>query len=169
LENETGLETGTAIIDPKLLRPGRIDDKNMLARMYEANFTHEEIALHFGVSREAVTKMLGRLDLHRERANPAEFQEKMQNEILIRMENMLQYMSPEKMNKASLSQLIIAFGTLYDKYRLNRGESTENIATLNIHKIGESDISKIRDIIAKVTEEKLNKVRQEYTKDRGAE
>lgn len=154
-----------SLVDPKLLKAGAINDKNMLARLFEAGFTHEEIADHFGVSRVAVTNMINRMELQRKTSNPAEFQEKMQEEILIRMENILKYMSPDKLNKASLSQLIIAFGTLYDKYRLSRGESTSNTAVLNIQKIADSDLDKIREIIAKSTQEKLQAVRKTYHVD----
>lgn len=154
-----------ALVDPRLLKPGLINDLNMLARLFEAGFTHEEIASYFGVSREAVTKKIGRMDLHREASNPALFQEKMQEEILMRMENLLKYMSPDKMNKASLSQIIIAFGTLYDKFRLSRGESTQNVASVNVHKLAGADIQSIRDIIAKHTVEKLNRVKLEHSTD----
>jgi len=151
-----------AVVDPTLLKPGCINDKNMLVRLYAAGLTHEEIAAFFGTSRTAVTKMIGRMDLTREVANPAIFQEKMQEEILIKMESILGYMSPEKMNKASLSQLIMAFGTLYDKMRLHRGESTSNVASLNVHKLADGDLEKIRDIIKKHTASKLEKVKKEY-------
>ena len=162
---KAAMTAASSLVDPLLLKSGCIDDKNMLARMFAAGFTHDEIAAHFGVNRSAVTKMIARMDLIREASNPAVFQEKMQEEILVRMETILKYMSPEKMNKASLSQLIMAFGTLYDKMRLHRGESTQNVASLSIHKINEGDLDKIRDIIKKHTQIKLNKVRKEYVQE----
>lgn len=152
--------------DPKLMRPGKIDDKGMFARMYSAGFTHEEIAQHFGVSREAVTRMVTRMDLVRETTNPALFQEKMQEEILIRMEAILKYMTPEKMNKASLSQLVITFGTLYDKLRLSRGESTQNIANLNIHAFEGGDLEQIKEVIRRRTQAKLQSVKKQYDKEK---
>ncbi len=82
--------------------------------------------------------------------------------MLIRMEHLLKYMTPEKMNKASLSQLVMAFGILMDKVRLTRGESTQNIAAINIHKLDGTDLDKIRDIIKRHTQAKLSKVKETY-------
>ena len=149
----------------RLMKPGKINDKGMLSRLFIAGLTHEEIADYFGVSRESVTKMIGRMELAREASNPALFQEKMQEELLIRMEAILKYMTPEKMNKASLSQLIMAFGILFDKVRLSRGESTQNVAAVNIHKLDSADLEKIRNVIQKHTQAKLAKVKSEYDKE----
>jgi hypothetical protein len=154
--------TSTDLIDPKLLKPGVINDKGMLARLYSAGLTHEEIADYFGVTRVAVTKMIMREGLERDLTDPIAFKENMHDEILRRMEILLRYMSPDKMNKASLSQLIMAFGTLYDKMRLHRGESTANVASVNIHKIDPSDLKHIREIISRQTAKKLTEVKKEY-------
>lgn len=147
-------------VDPRLMKPGKIDDKGMFTRLYIAGLTHEEIASYFGVSREAVSKMVARMDLVRETTNPTLFQQRMEEEILIRMEAIMRYMTPDKMTKASLSQLTMALGILYDKLRLQRGESTQNVASLNVHAFGEEDLGKIRDIIQKRTQEKLKKARR---------
>ena len=149
-------------VDPPLMKPGKIDDKGMFTRLYIAGLTHEEIASYFGVSREAVSKMVARMDLVRETTNPSLFQQRMEEEILIRMESIMRYMTPDKMTKASLSQLVMALGILYDKLRLQRGESTHNVANLNIHAFGEEDLSKIRDIIQKRTQDKLKKTKKTY-------
>jgi predicted DNA-binding protein YlxM (UPF0122 family) len=149
----------------RLMKPGRIHDKGMLSRLFMAGLTHDEIADYFGVSREAVTKMISRMNLDRDATNPAIFQEQLQNEMLIRMEAILKYMTPEKMNKASLAQLIMAFGTLFDKVRLTRGESTQNVAAINIHKLDSADLEKIRDVIKKHTQAKLEKVKSAYDKE----
>lgn len=156
---------GKGVIDPQLIKPGKIDDKAMLVRLFEAGLTHDQIAAYFGVSRVAVTKMVARMNLARELTNPTLFQERMQEEILIRMENVLRYMTPDKMDKASLSQLTMTFGILFDKLRLARGQSTENVASVNIHKIAEGDLDRIREIIAKNTRQKLEDVRKEYVED----
>ena len=165
MKKKQELAVARELVSPSLLKPGTINDKTRFVRLFEAGFTHDEIADIFGVSRVAVTNMVTRMDLIREAANPSLFQEKMQEEILIRMEAILKYMTPEKMNKASLSQLIMAFGVLYDKMRLQRGESTSNVASLSVHKIDVQDLDKIKDIIKKHTSAKLKKVRAEYDKE----
>ena len=166
----TGREHSLPADLTRMMKPGKINDKGMFTRLYAAGLTHDEIADYFGVSRESVTKMASRMDLVRETANPLLFQERMQEEMLIRMEAILKYMTPDKMNKASLSQLVLAFGILMDKVRLTRGESTQNIAAVNVHKLDSKDIDKIRDIIQKHTQAKLAKVKEEYEKveSRGA-
>ncbi len=163
----TGREHSLPTDLSKMLKPGKINDKGMFTRLYAAGLTHDEIADYFGVARESVTKMASRMDLVRETANPLLFQERMQEEMLIRMEAILKYMTPDKMNKASLSQLVLAFGILMDKVRLTRGESTQNIAAVNVHKLDSKDIDKIRDIIQKHTQAKLAKVKEEYEKVEG--
>ena len=156
------VEQAKSLVPARILRPGCIDNKNMFARLFGAGFTHEEIAAHFGVSRIAVTKMVKRMGLERKLVDPLEFQNRLQDEILIRMENIMRSITPDKMNNASLSQLIMAFGILYDKMRLGRGESTSNVASLNIHKIDPGDLTKIKEVIRKHTAQKLQKVHETY-------
>ena len=46
----------------------------------------------------------------------------------------LNSITPEDLKKAGLSQKMMAFGVLYDKERLERGQSTENIAYADMAK-----------------------------------
>ena len=49
----------------------------------------------------------------------------------------LNSINPDDLKKAGLSQKMMAFGVLYDKERLERGQSTENIAYADITKAQE--------------------------------
>ena len=53
----------------------------------------------------------------------------------------LNSLTPKDLEKAALSQKIMAYGVLYDKERLERGQSTENIAY--------ADITKAQEIVDK--------------------
>lgn len=146
-----------------LIKPGKINDKDRFKRLFAAGLTHEEIADFFGVSRVAVTYMVKRLQLENPKYTPEEFKARMEHEMLERMQKVLGSMSHDKIERASLSQLIMTFGILFDKVRLNRGESTQNVASLNLHKIDPKALESIKQIIAIQTEKKMAETKQKYT------
>ena len=146
-----------------LIKPGKINDKDRFKRLFAAGLTHEEIADFFGVSRVAVTYMVKRLKLENPKYTPEEFKARMEHEMLERMQKVLGSMSHDKIERASLSQLIMTFGILFDKVRLNRGESTQNVASLNLHKIDPKALESIKQIIAIQTEKKMAETKQKYT------
>jgi hypothetical protein len=146
-----------------LIKPGKINDKDRFKRLFAAGLTHEEIADFFGVSRVAVTYMAKRLKLENPKYTPEEFKARMEHEMLERMQKVLGSMSHDKIERASLSQLIMTFGILFDKVRLNRGESTQNVASLNLHKIDPKALESIKQIIAIQTEKKMAETKQKYT------
>ena len=60
----------------------------------------------------------------------------------------LNSINPEDLKKAGLSQKMMAYGVLYDKERLERGQSTENIAyqdTLKAQQIVQDKIKSFND------------------------
>jgi hypothetical protein len=148
-----------------LLKPGRIDDLEKFKKLFYAGLTHAEIADVFGVTRELVTIRANKLGLTRINLSTQDFKVRMESEMLDRMQKILLAMTPEKVDKSSLSQLIMAFGILFDKVRLNRGESTQNVASLNLHKIDPKAIDSIKEIIARETEKKLRETRKEYVRE----
>jgi hypothetical protein len=145
-----------------LLKPGRINDKALFKRLFSAGLTHEEIANFFGVTRVAVTYMARRMQLENPKYTPEEFKARMEHEMLERMQRVLSFMTCDKMERASLSQLIMTFGILFDKVRLNRGESTQNVASLNLHKIDPKALDSIRQIISLQTEKKMAETKAKY-------
>lgn len=146
----------------QLIKPGKIDDKSKFKRLFMAGLTHDEIAEFFGVGRTAVTYMVRRLKLEPARYSPEEFKARMEHEMLARMQKLLGFMTTDKIEKASLSQLIMTFGILFDKVRLQRGESTQNVASLNLHKIDSKALESIKQIIALQTEKKIKETKQKY-------
>lgn len=146
----------------RLLKPGRIDDKDKFKRLFKAGLTHEEIADFFGVARNNVSIMAKKLQVESGRYTPEQFKARMETEMLNRMQLILGAMDPQKIERASLSQLIMAFGILFDKVRLNRGESTQNVASLNLHKIDPKALESIKEIIARQTELKMIETKKKY-------
>lgn len=157
------VEQARALVAPELLKPGKIDDKTKLKRLHMAGLNHDEIAEFFGVSRVAVTKMVGKMGLDCPKYTPEEFKARMEHEMLERMNKLLGSMTPDKIASASLSQLIMAFGILYDKVRLQRGESTQNVAALNVHKLDPKALEAIKAVIDMETNKKLAEARKSYS------
>jgi hypothetical protein len=87
--------------------------------------TYEEIAKQFGCCKQSVQEALapfqvpdgGTVDLFKDR----------RADILAATQvRLLQGLTDEKIKQAKLGELSIAFGTLFDKERLERGQSTQN-------------------------------------------
>jgi hypothetical protein len=131
-------------------------------RLFQLGLTHEEIAEFFGVSREMVTMRVKKLGLERIKYSPTEFKHNMETELLGRMQKILNSMSDDKVERASLSQLIMAFGIMFDKMRLMRGESTQNVAALNVHQLDPTALESIRAIIGEQTAKKLAAAKKDY-------
>lgn len=161
------IELAGALAPANLLKPGKIrgEDIPKLKKFYALGMTHEELADIFGVTREAITHRVKKLGLARNHWTPSEFKQRMETEMLDRMQKLLNAMSVDKVEKASLSQLIMAFGILFDKVRLQRGESTQNVAALQVHKLDPGAIASIKEIIAQQTERKLAETRKTYPKE----
>ncbi len=69
--------------------------------------------------------------IERERVNGVRDMEKVSREIRKLLKRMMPFFTKEKMDKATVTQLGIAVGTLIDKYRLLNGESTQNISVVH--------------------------------------
>jgi len=156
------VQAALAVAPPNLVRPGTINDIVKFKRLFQLGLTHEEIAEFFGVSREMVTMRVKKLGLERIKYSPTEFKHNMETELLGRMQKILNSMSDDKVERASLSQLIMAFGIMFDKMRLMRGESTQNVAALNVHQLDPTALESIRAIIGEQTAKKLAAAKKDY-------
>ena len=156
------VQAALAVAPPCLVRQGTINDIVKFKRLFQLGLTHEEIAEFFGVSREVVTIRVKKLGLERIKYTPTEFKHNMETELLGRMQKILNSMSDDKVERASLSQLIMAFGIMFDKMRLMRGESTQNVAALNVHALDPTALESIREIIGQQTAKKLAAAKKDY-------
>lgn len=75
---------------------------------------------------------------------------------LARVQQILfQYITPDKLKKASLSQLVLAIGLMYDKERLEQGKPTEHVAHAHLSKMHPDDLKAIKDLVRQTTDRKL--------------
>jgi hypothetical protein len=73
----------------------------------------------------------------------------------------LQYITPQKLKKASINQLGTLFGIMYDKEQLERGRATSHTMTVNVQAIDPKIMHKIQEAIALSTQQKLQESRKE--------
>lgn len=77
-------------------------------------------------------------------------------DVLARVQQILfQYITPDKLKKASLSQLVLAIGLMYDKERLEQGKPTEHVAHAHLQKMHPTDLKAIQDLVKQTTQRKL--------------
>ena len=124
-------------------------------------YTQAEIAEQMGVTRVAIAKamakcspsLLAKRDLNaykRDRANIlAELQQ-----------TLMRYVTPKKIESASLSQIITCMAILYDKERLERNNSTENVAiNVKVENLDETVKAKMTDLIREMTQKRIEQAR----------
>lgn len=121
-------------------------------------YTHKQIAEALNVSRGAVTKAISKLPPALLGSRDAAEYKALRIQIFQDMQRLiLQYITPAKLRKASIIQLGTLFGIFYDKERLERGMSTENVASVNIHQIDPEAMKAIKEAIKVTTRKKLEK------------
>jgi hypothetical protein len=124
--------------------------------LHEGNITKTAEAL--GVTRAAVTKRKNLLpegalihsvdDYRKKRADTfADFQR-----------IILQYVTHDKMKKASLNQLGTLFGIFYDKERLEKNLATEHIAHAIQKNLSPDDMKAVKELVTKMTNQKREAV-----------
>lgn len=91
--------------------------------------SYQEIADYFGVAKPSVWEAL-RPYVHDIEINLDTFKEKRADLMAHAQARTLALLTNEDIQKASARDKVIIFGTLYDKERLERGQSTSNISVL---------------------------------------
>lgn len=103
------------------------------------NLTYKQIGELLGCSDANICKRLA--PFRESLDNLGSFKENRADLLAVYQREILKQLTPDHIKKARLTEITTAFGTLYDKERLERGQSTENIAY--------ADLSKTREAIAK--------------------
>lgn len=136
------------LIKPKVNHqgpPSKIDLNRTLV-MIKAGLNHEEIGKVFGVSGSAVCQQINKyitdgIDLDFYKQNRADIFASKQAQIL-------KSLSQRKIDKASAYQMTGMLGILYDKERLERGQSTANVAYADMNRDAkemEREIKRLQD------------------------
>jgi hypothetical protein len=119
----------------------------------DGNVTHAAEAL--GVTRHAIVKRRDKLPEGILAKDIDTFRQKRADTLARVQQIMLQYITPEKLKKASLSQLVLAFGLMFDKERLEQGKPTEHVAHAHLSKMHPDDLKMIKEMVKQSTERKL--------------
>lgn len=106
---------------------GKLDLERVAELRIKNGLSHREIGKMLGVDSSTVCRALKRLGLESDDIDHTKCFKTYRADILAsRQLQILENLTDEKLAKASARDLAIVFGTLYDKERLERGESTQN-------------------------------------------
>ena len=118
-------------------------------------------AEELGVSRAAVIKRRKNLPAGVLAPDIKEFRVK-RADIFAEVQKLaLQYITPDKLKKASLQQLATLLGVMYDKERLEKGLATEHIARVNYDVLDKETKKQLKEFTKNYTEKKLKAVTYE--------
>ena len=122
-------------------KPGKID-KDTAVKMLDGGKSQQEVAKAFGVSKQAVSQLLQRIQPDRQELEAFKRQRgdilnALQSKSMNFLNQVLDSVSEEQIRSLTASQKMDAlrtgsqvFGIMYDKRRLETGQSTANIYTL---------------------------------------
>src|SRR3990172_5314196 len=94
----------------------------------EQGLNHDEIAAIAGVTRSAITHRLNDAEYTPQRLKA--YKEYRADILAYYQTLLLNALTPSEINKMAPRDRVLAFGVLYDKERLERGQSTSNIAAI---------------------------------------
>lgn len=118
--------------------------------------THQELADAMNVSRPAITRALQRVpSTLLEVRSVDQFIAKRAQMFAEIQQQIVRYITPEKLKNASLNQLGTLFGIFYDKERLETNQTTANIAAVNVHAMDDDTKKFIAQAIQASTQKKL--------------
>ena len=154
-------------------RKRRIEQDELVAlateRLSDGTFrTHKMMAEKLDVTTSAVTKALKKVppalldsrDVMEFRRNRADAFAELQRQILM-------YISPDKLKKASLSQLGTLLGIMYDKEALEQGRATSHVAVVSQQKMDPATVKLLKDAIKANAQAKLASVQRPESQNSG--
>jgi hypothetical protein len=119
----------------------------------EGNVTKAAEAL--GVTRAAVVKRRDMLPEGILAKDIDTFRQKRADTLARVQQILFQYITPDKLKKASLSQLVMAIGLLFDKERVETNKPSEYIAHAHLSKMHPDDLKIVKEMVQKTTERKV--------------
>jgi transcriptional regulator len=138
----TALIDPTTDVKPLTSKPKKIPIEYIL-ELRDKKLSPTEIAKRLECSIANITQRLKRYD---ERIGSVEAFKKHRAEVMAeKQKEVLGHLTEEKLKKANAKDLCIVYGTLYDKERLERGQSTTNVGLQASVKIAEDIASGNKD------------------------
>jgi hypothetical protein len=119
------------------------------------NATLTEIGKKYGLTKQAVQQRLARLGISKSNLFSTvvnAFKAKRADLLTLKQAEIYSYMTPDKLNTAPLQALTTSLAILYDKERLERGQSTENIDIQQITASLEEIRKRKEELLAKLDE-----------------
>jgi hypothetical protein len=92
----------------------------------QRGLSHAQIGKLLGCSHQNITQLVKRYG--REFEGLADFKESKGDYLLAKQRQLLDGITPKKIDKMSGKDLAISFGVIFDKHRLETGESTSNLS-----------------------------------------
>jgi len=163
VSGQTGLKPsppkGVACEKPH--KDGNLKDEALMTKCYYGTpLTHDELATIFGVSRVAVTNKVKKLGLERKYETPAEYEAKMGDDLMNKIQVIMNQITADKISKASLSQLGTLLGILYDKRQLHEKRGTPEISYVGVvHKFDPKSLEQLKDVMKVETQKRIEESR----------
>lgn len=122
-------------------------------------YTQAEMAEQLGVSRVAVSKQMAKMSpALLTKRSVTKYREDRADILSELQQTLIRHIKPNKIEKASLSQIITCLAILYDKERLERNQATDNVAVaIKVENLDPKLEAKMRDIISEMTTKKIEK------------
>lgn len=124
--------------------------------LHEGNVSRA--AKDLGVTRAAVIKRKKILPEGVIAPTLKDFREKRADTFARIQQLLLQYITEDKLKKASLQQIGTLFGIMYDKERLEKNLATEHIAHAHYQMLDESQMAKVKQLAKDLTDKKLKEI-----------
>ena len=136
----------------------KFDDQELIAALtlHKGNVTYA--AEELGVTRAAVIKRKKTIPDGVLAETVTEFRTQ-RADIFARLQQvLLQHITPAKLKGASLAQIGTLLGIMYDKERLEKNLSTENIAHNHYEQLDQVDRKMLQELVKKRTKKKLDAI-----------
>jgi predicted DNA-binding protein YlxM (UPF0122 family) len=147
--------------EKQLRKAGNLKDDQLFTKLYYGTpLTHDEIADIFGVSRVAVTNKVKKKGLERKYDTPKEYEAKMGDDLMNKIQVIMNQITADKISKASLSQLGTLLGILYDKRQLHEKRGTPEISYVGVvHKFDPKSLEQLKDVMKVETQKRIEESR----------
>jgi hypothetical protein len=141
----------------------KFDDMDMIAALNLHNGNISRAAQDLGVTRAAIIKRKKTLPDGVLAGTVTEFRTQRADTFARLQQILLQHITPKKLKGASLAQIGTLFGIMYDKERLEKNLSTENIAHNHYENLDTQDKAMLKELVNRRTQKKLGAI--EYDED----
>ena len=162
-------EQGPEIVEalPSQLKDGNLKNESLFVKLFHGEpLTHDDIASIFGVSRVAVTNKVKKMGLQRVTATPEEYEAALSAELMNKIQLVMQQITADKINQASLSQLGVLLGILYDKRTQHEKRGLPEISYVGVvHKFDPKSLDQLKEIMGKETAKRLEESRKQTMKE----